>query len=269
MLKRLSYAAVTAMAASFLFTAASAQSVKIVSPPPGTIVAPGQQFDVTVTVDQGSGFTGVVVVRQGMGVTNAITSPPYIFSLHAPVGLDGPLKLLAMGLKGESSVISEPTTIHVEQPLANLASITASRRSIPFSYIGSQLPVIVSATFLDGTTANITRSPRTIYSSSNANVVRIEAGGLVTAVGPGNATVDIGYGNKTFSIAASVPTNRSGDLNGDNEVDNDDVNVLTLSLNTLSTGPSDARDLNRDGKIDALDARLLTALCTRPRCATQ
>jgi hypothetical protein len=51
-------------------------------------------------------------------------------------------------------------------------------------------------------------------------------------------------------------------------VDQNDLNIITLALNTPATKPFDARDLNGDGVINALDARILVTLCTRAGCAT-
>jgi Dockerin type I domain len=66
--------------------------------------------------------------------------------------------------------------------------------------------------------------------------------------------------------AASQP----GDLDGDGDVDNDDLNLLLVELNTaVSRSTCGVRcDLNGDAVINALDARQLVARCTRPRCAT-
>ena len=52
------------------------------------------------------------------------------------------------------------------------------------------------------------------------------------------------------------------DLDGDGDVDGKDVKIVTDARNTRVTG-FDQRDLNRDGIIDASDARLLSLQCTR------
>jgi predicted extracellular nuclease len=57
------------------------------------------------------------------------------------------------------------------------------------------------------------------------------------------------------------------DLDGDGDVDNDDINIVVAARNTVAAA-NDPRDINRDGVINANDARALTLQCTRPRCAT-
>jgi amidase len=69
------------------------------------------------------------------------------------------------------------------------------------------------------------------------------------------------------SVTITVP--KLGDVDGDGDVDNNDLNLILAARNTLATSVNDLRDVNGDGKIDALDTRILTTLCTRPRCATQ
>jgi hypothetical protein len=71
-----------------------------------------------------------------------------------------------------------------------------------------------------------------------------------------------------FGIA--LPVN-PGDLDGDGDVDQYDLNILLLDRNK-AVGDSACGapcDLDGDGMITVLDARKLVLLCTRPRCATQ
>lgn len=81
-------------------------------------------------------------------------------------------------------------------------------------------------------------------------------------------TVNDGAANSApDEVTITVPA--LGDIDGDGDVDQNDVNLVTATLNTPANGPNDLRDINGDMKIDALDARKLVNLCTRPRCATQ
>ena len=77
-----------------------------------------------------------------------------------------------------------------------------------------------------------------------------------------------GKGNSqpaTVTITVPLP----GDIDLDGDVDKADLGFITSILNRPANGPNDLRDLNGDMKIDALDSRKLTLLCTRSRCATQ
>jgi len=67
------------------------------------------------------------------------------------------------------------------------------------------------------------------------------------------------------SIPAKVP---KGDLDGDGDVDRDDLNIL-LSYRNQPASACPECDLDGDGVITVLDARKLVLLCTRPRCATE
>ncbi len=60
----------------------------------------------------------------------------------------------------------------------------------------------------------------------------------------------------------------AGDLDGDNDVDRGDLNIILAALNTDATGPDDPRDLDGDGRITVLDARKLVLMCDLPRCAS-
>ncbi len=57
------------------------------------------------------------------------------------------------------------------------------------------------------------------------------------------------------------------DLDGDGDVDSDDIKMITAALNTNATS-LDQRDVNGDGIININDARALSLQCTRTGCAT-
>ncbi len=58
-----------------------------------------------------------------------------------------------------------------------------------------------------------------------------------------------------------------GDLDSDGDVDKNDINLVLAAKGTAASGPSDPRDIDKDGQITILDARKLTLMCTRPNCA--
>jgi predicted extracellular nuclease len=59
-----------------------------------------------------------------------------------------------------------------------------------------------------------------------------------------------------------------GDVDGDGDVDRNDVNAIAAARNQPASGIDDPRDLNGDTVINALDARIDATLCTRAGCAT-
>lgn len=60
-----------------------------------------------------------------------------------------------------------------------------------------------------------------------------------------------------------------GDLDGDGDIDVDDMAMILAARNTSANETDDPRDLDEDGRITVLDARKLVLLCTRPRCAVE
>jgi len=62
------------------------------------------------------------------------------------------------------------------------------------------------------------------------------------------------------------PITHPGDLNGDNQVDIVDLELLMQHLNQPAAGPNDPRDLDYDGQITIMDARILIAFCTKTAC---
>ena len=80
-------------------------------------------------------------------------------------------------------------------------------------------------------------------------------------------TVSDGGASDDDGVSIAVPI--LGDVDGDGDVDNADLSAVVAARNTPASNVNDVRDLNADGRIDVVDARLLTTLCTRARCAVQ
>jgi hypothetical protein len=67
-------------------------------------------------------------------------------------------------------------------------------------------------------------------------------------------------------VSVTTPERARGDIDGDGDVDNDDLNIVLRYRNQPVTVCPEC-DLDGDGMITALDSRILVSLCTRPRCA--
>ena len=57
------------------------------------------------------------------------------------------------------------------------------------------------------------------------------------------------------------------DVDGDHDIDRNDISLITAARGKAATGPMDPRDPDRDLIITANDARLCTLKCTLPKCA--
>jgi hypothetical protein len=72
-----------------------------------------------------------------------------------------------------------------------------------------------------------------------------------------------------FIVITVNATEAAGDIDGDGDVDIDDVQSVLAARNQPASGPDDPRDLDGDGVITVLDARIAVISCTRPQCATE
>lgn len=79
------------------------------------------------------------------------------------------------------------------------------------------------------------------------------------------APTSVASGSAVNLVVSSGPLR--GDLNLDGQVDKLDLDIILAALNKPASGPNDPRDLNHDGVISALDARILVTLCSHAGCA--
>jgi hypothetical protein len=178
----------------------------ISSPSDGAIARPGQALSVTVTSPANAQFEGVAVVGEGpIGETDLVTSLPAQFSLAIPSSTSsGPVLLTAVGssVSGETATV----TIVVNVERADMpTAIAGLLPEIPFDAPGEEFPIVALADFPAEEAVDVTASSKVTYSSSNQAVAVVDAGGVVTAIAPGAASITVTYTDSGNSVSAGIP----------------------------------------------------------------
>lgn len=198
-----------------------------------------------------------------------VPNPPYSFTLKIRKDASiGEHSIRVGGNINGSFIQSEPVKIIVESSVDPL-SLVSEFEALYLDYRGKKIPLTIYGNMPDGQQVYFDESRRLQCQSSDpAIVTTITPPCTVIAVGEGSATVTVTVGAVSTTVPVKVTLSIRGDFDGDGDVDSDDVGFVAYWRNTVPAPTGDDRDLNNDKKIDALDTRVLTTLCTRPRCAT-
>ncbi len=194
--------------------AAQTPFVKIISPPNGTVVHPGDR--VTVTVDATPSAFRMVLLMPF--VTEAPPSgPPYRFVFEVPSdGASGDLDVEAIGFpvsgydpvtgKGAVQDFLELDFERSESP-KRLTWELWDFYNVPdgFHHLGETRRLRITGIFADGAEVLLSRSKLTKYESSALSVVTVSAEGVVTAVGAGSAKITVKNGDATVVVPVTVP----------------------------------------------------------------
>jgi len=178
-------------------------ALQITSPSTGTVVNPGQTIQVIVTASQP--FTSMLLVGQSpLGLSQPLVGPPYSSSVTIPPQTDpGPHTLTALGSTSSGGLVpSVPVVLDVERP----DSPVSVRLPIPAVelQVGGRFGIQVVGTYADGSTAYLSKSTLTTYSSQAPAVASVSGDGLVTALSPGSAIVLVN-GNIPFGVTVDPP----------------------------------------------------------------
>ena len=174
------------------------------------IFNPGQVIPITVASPAGLSFKAVGVVGETiLGLSNIATSVPAKFSLTIPKNpASGEYAITGDGITSTGqSFNSKPVLVDVEYAGPALG-LSTSLPGIFFLAKGERANVSFVATFDVGVEADVTESTMISYVSSDTNVATIDASSgrlIVTAVGPGHATITATYGHGATSIPLSIP----------------------------------------------------------------
>lgn len=181
--------------------------LEITAPTGGTIAHPGETISVTVTSPAGVTFSQVAVVGEDpLGLSDIATSVPASFSFTIPTDIRcGTYMLTAGGTTASGvSVQSATTLIDIERPDLPV-SLSPLMPGITFEAQGEQSPIVVLATFSDGSILEVTRSSHLTYSSATPGSATVDSNGIVTAASPGATLIKAIYRLNDQSVELDVP----------------------------------------------------------------
>jgi len=98
-------------------------------------------------------------------------------------------------------------------PILNSLTLTPSKPSL--TGLGDTAQLTVTGTFDDGTTADVTGEPDTVYTTSNPNIATVDGTGLVTAVSSGTVVLSASKDGVLSTLIMTVSTGTAGDSDGD------------------------------------------------------
>jgi len=172
---------------------------------------------------------------------------------------------------GASSILSAPIVISIAAK--PVVGIRVSPSVLDLRFVGDGERISVIGIDSVGREASLSEGDRKRlrFSVSDATVAAVDTSGGVTALSNGLGWVYVKFDEMSASARLMVDVPKfavRGDFTRDGVVSLVDVEFLRRSLGSSAVGKGDARDLNGDGKVDALDLRILATLCTYPRCAS-
>lgn len=175
----------------------------------------------------------------------------------------------------ETAQSSEVVVINIGNYAPSLSAIKSERDDYYLKYIGDLGAISVMLFDKYGNVLYPDRKMSLVGEVTDPGVVRFEDGGTIRALKAGNTDVVISIAGVSTTIHVHVTADAPGvrgSFDMDGIVDAHDLRLLREYIENIRGREAvinDAHDLNGDGKVDALDLRVLTTLCARPRCAAQ
>lgn len=183
-------AAVLLSATCALTTCQQAATLRIASPADGAVVYSGRTFVVTVEASPGVFKRVSVIGTHSIGSAGPLYAPPYQFTLRVPPNTNsGTYYVTAIGVTTSGEGVESEIKVDVERPDPPVT--IKNELSMLLVDVGHRSLLLVTGTFADGSTVDLTYSSLTTYSSSNSAVAKTGPSAFVTAVGPGSAEITI------------------------------------------------------------------------------
>jgi len=256
----------TAAVVASLMSCQPPPPVRIVGPTDGTVVRPGDRvvFDIEVSDPT---VTEVLLLSQLPHSDEAETVPLSRLELVvSPEAADGAYISSVLAIR--PSGVARSTKIEIIVDSGRVPTeLSVQDSSVFLRFVGQHHdPVVTASNGVEAWDVTPSGPTRVVFTSVDESVATVDSQGTITAVGTGMTWVTVSLDGISTGIAVQVAASPVGDLDADGDVDSQDLIVVRSYLNTNAAIPGDGRDLNSDGKVDALDTRELVLKCTRPRC---
>ncbi|MBZ4394555.1 choice-of-anchor A family protein [Myxococcus sp. MISCRS1] len=181
--------------------------MRIVSPAPGTAVSPGSTL--TVVTEGTGGFAPHLVYVSSTDKAVVIPEAPFTTTFQVPPHAIGTVQLVATGIDDARQRRSSPPVSLQVVSSAQLNLISVLNGDGVLHGVGSTRNLVVTGLYNDGIKRDITsQAVGTVYSSSNEAIATVSTAGVVTAQGPGIATIVIRNGPAVTSISVTVVEQR-------------------------------------------------------------
>jgi hypothetical protein len=179
----------------------------IVSPPDGSIVAPGEIMHIEVSAPPGSAYKFVAIVSP-LGFSDVAKSLPYVLTLKVPsdVALRTESITVLGAVEGKNGEPIAQMTVDVERPDMP-RELWSDWKHLIFGSPGEEIHLTVGATFADGQSYDATESSFVKYRSADPKIATVNEDGLVRSVGPGETWVWAIYEHGTDSVKLSIRVN--------------------------------------------------------------
>ena len=166
--------------------------LEITSPKDGEVAYSGRSLTARVAASPQGVFHSVGFhATHPLESSQVLTRPPYEFTVQIPPDIASrEYSLRTTGLTGpRPGTDSQSVSMKVERPDAPVS--VSSEPSMLRLRVGDPGFLRVVATYGDGSTADVSQSRRTTYSSDSPDVVTVSRDGRVSAVGIGSANIVI------------------------------------------------------------------------------
>ena len=206
----------------------------------GTDVNSGSTVSASVSEPAGTNFTSVLLLSRGGSLRD--TNAPFNFPLPIPLDAVGRYPVTYFATDTAANVWRGTTNLSVT-PLAALNYLEASPRRFNFTRLGDQVQISVTGVYSD-ISRNVTDpSAGTTYFSGDTSVVTVTSNGVMTARGPGEASITVSKSSQNAYVDVVVSPSPAPDLAlGMAVVPSNAVAGLpiTLTLRVTNVGPQNA-----------------------------